>query len=484
VKQQSARVVFCGDTKQIQSVEACDALRVLEQESQLKSVQLTKVERQKDNAYREAVQDLRNDPQRGFEKLDTMGAVREVAWIERAQAVAAAYAESKSHQHNVLVVCATHDEIDQVTEAIRSDRKRTGELGQSVFVTRDVSLNWTTAQKKNVGNFHPGQLLGFHREVKGIKKNETVEVVKVESDRLTVRNERGEMRALSRKQAKAFDVLERVPIEVAAGDRLLLTANRREMGFRTTNGEIVTVSHVDHKGEIHLDDGRLLPSHFKQFTHGYAVTAHRSQGKSVDSVIISADGMPKELFYVAATRGREHILVITSDKERLRESVAQSTARKSASELARKQQSAKNAVSPRQRFLQPWKRQNQEQPWSEAVRHAAQYEPGHAAVDIERKADAISQSFIAAEAMSKKILGEQARTLAAQTDSGIYRGKIIGETDMHVLQRLSDRMAIVHVKHLLNSVPDVGSKVSIVYSRRTAAVREIPSHEREKELSR
>jgi len=31
---------------------------------------------------------------------------------------------------------------------------------------------------------------------------------------------------------------------------------------------------------------------------GYAVTAHSSQGKSVDSVIISADGMQKELFYV------------------------------------------------------------------------------------------------------------------------------------------------------------------------------------------
>src|SRR5437016_11697416 len=79
-----------------------------------------------------------------------------------------------------------------------------------------------------------------------------------------------------------------------------------------------------------------LPSNFKQFAHGYAVTAHRSQGKSVDSVIISADGMRKEIFYVAASRGREHVLVITSDKERLREFVAQSTARKSASELDRK----------------------------------------------------------------------------------------------------------------------------------------------------
>src|SRR5262249_12436399 len=150
-----------------------------------------------------------------------------------------------------------------------------------VVLTKEVSLNWTTAQKKNLRHFRPGQLLGFHRDVQGIRKHETVEVVEVAQDRLTVRNERGDERALTGKQAKAFDVLERVPIEVAAGDKLLLTANRREPGFRATNGEIVTVSHVDASDRIHLGDGRVLPSNFKQFAHGYAVTAHRSQGKSV-----------------------------------------------------------------------------------------------------------------------------------------------------------------------------------------------------------
>jgi ATP-dependent exoDNAse (exonuclease V) alpha subunit len=79
-----------------------------------------------------------------------------------------------------------------------------------------------------------------------------------------------------------------------------------------------------------------MPRDFRQFTHGYAVTAHRSQGKTVDSVIISADGMQKELFYVAASRGRKSLPVVTSDKQSLRESLACSAARQSASELARK----------------------------------------------------------------------------------------------------------------------------------------------------
>ena len=95
----------------------------------------------------------------------------------------------------------------------------------------------------------------------------------------------------------------------------------------------MTVTAVDSAGRVNLEDGRTLPANYRSFAHGYAVTAHRSQGKTVDSVIISADGMRKELFYVAASRGRESITVITSDKERLTRAVAQTAERKSASEL-------------------------------------------------------------------------------------------------------------------------------------------------------
>ena len=333
-EQQSARIVFSGDTRQIQSVEAGDALRVLENESRLKSTSLTQVQRQTTADYRDAIQVLRRDPEAGFEKLDRIGAVREAGWADRAQAVAQAYAESKGR--DVLVVCATHDEIDRVTEAIRVSRKQNGDLGESLHVLRDVSLNWTAAQKSDLRNYRPGQRLMFHRAVKGITKNETLEVVRVEGNGIVTCSDRGEERILTAKQFKSFEVYERRTIDIAAGDKLLLTANRRDANFRAINGEIVTVSRVDKDGRMRLDDGRHLPADFKQFTHGYAVTAHRSQGKSVDSVIISGDGMQKELFYVAASRGRQSVQVITSDKELLRESVARSTARQSASELARK----------------------------------------------------------------------------------------------------------------------------------------------------
>jgi len=342
--QQSSRIIFSGDTKQIRSVEASDALRVLERESHLKSVSLSEVQRQTAQEYREAIQELRRDPERGFDKLEQIGAVREVPWPDLAQAVQQAYSEAqaqinaKGQPRTVLVVAATHEEIGHITEAIRAERTRTAELGQSTHQQHHMPLNWTSAEKSDMRNYAEGQVLEFHRAVKGVARNESLEVVRVEGGKVIGRNGHGEQREFTGKQAKCFEVYERRAIEIAPNDKLLLMANRREPGFRATNGELVTLSRIDEQGRIHLQDGRTLPENYKQFTHGYAVTAHRSQGKSVDAVVISADGMRKELFYVAASRGRESIKVVTSDRDLLRESVAHSVARQSASELSRKAQ--------------------------------------------------------------------------------------------------------------------------------------------------
>jgi conjugative relaxase-like TrwC/TraI family protein len=92
-EREGARILFSGDTRQIQSVEASDALRILERESQMKSVSLTGVQRQTQAEYRDAIQTLRQAPEQGFQKLEQLGAIHEVPYLERPQAVASAYRE-------------------------------------------------------------------------------------------------------------------------------------------------------------------------------------------------------------------------------------------------------------------------------------------------------------------------------------------------------------------------------------------------------
>lgn len=213
------------------------------------------------------------------------------------------------------------------------------------MLQQHIPLQWTEAQKKDIANYQPGQVLVFHRSSHGVEKHEALAVTGANGDTVRTRNDRGEDVSVNLTQARSYSVHESRDIDVAVGDKLLLMSNRKEDGFRATNGELVTVRNTE-RGNIGLEDGRSLPINYREFTHGYAVTAHRSQGKTVDKVIISADAMKQELFYVAASRGREDIAIVTSDANRLGESLGVSMARPSAMELA--SQIAQSVQAPEQ----------------------------------------------------------------------------------------------------------------------------------------
>jgi ATP-dependent exoDNAse (exonuclease V) alpha subunit len=141
---------------------------------------------------------------------------------------------------------------------------------------------------------------------------------------------------VTRKQAGCFEVAEQQPLPVAAGERLLIQGNRK--AARLFNGQIVTVKSVGGDGSIALTDGRMIARDFRDFTHGYCVTSHASQGRTVDHMYVAVDSgswraTHRNQFYVSASRGRERVRVYTDDLDFLRGAVGRSGARLSASEL-------------------------------------------------------------------------------------------------------------------------------------------------------
>jgi hypothetical protein len=57
----------------------------------MKSTSLREVQRQTESGYRNAIEELRRDPENGFQRLEEIGAVREVSWNERATIIAKAW---------------------------------------------------------------------------------------------------------------------------------------------------------------------------------------------------------------------------------------------------------------------------------------------------------------------------------------------------------------------------------------------------------
>jgi ATP-dependent exoDNAse (exonuclease V) alpha subunit len=123
-------------------------------------------------------------------------------------------------------------------------------------------------------------------------------------------------------------------LKIAAGDKLLLQANTA--GKRFVNGELVEVRTIQGDSVV-LADGRVIPQNYRTFTHGYAVTSHAAQGKTVDEVLVvaSSRSLPainQQQFYVSISRGRERCQVFTDDSERLRSHVTRSSERLAAVE--------------------------------------------------------------------------------------------------------------------------------------------------------
>jgi antirestriction protein ArdC len=97
---------------------------------------------------------------------------------------------------------------------------------------------------------------------------------------------------------------------------------------------------------------------------------------------------------------------------------------------------------------------------------------------------ALSESFQAARALAIKELGQEARTYVAQTQSGTYYGKIIGETEHHLVQRVSGQTAVAHLKKLVGETPETSRNVRILYSGEKTQVREDRERNRTPELAR
>jgi len=335
------RVVLSGDTGQHASVARGDALRILEQYSSYRFSELTIIHRQKPETFRQVVElAAAKQTDKAFAKLVELGAVTELPADDGDgqlyQRAADAYVTATKQGKSALLVSPTWSEIEAVTEKVRATLKADGAVGQhEEAVMVFDSLSWTEAQRKNVRQFEPGQRLRFVRKTKRFDRGETVEVAAVVENGLRVRRADGiEVDFIPASAASSFDVGEARELKVAAGDWLLLQANQ---GKEFINGQRVQVREVQ-DGRITLTDGRVLPANFNTFTHGYAVTSHSSQSKTVDEVLLVASSrsfaaVNREQFYVSISRGRERVHVFTDDTELLARRVTDSHERKAAVEL-------------------------------------------------------------------------------------------------------------------------------------------------------
>ena len=349
---QNARVILTGDTKQHNSVERGDALRILQTEAGISSIQVSKIQRQKNEQYKQAVTYLgKSQVEKGFAKLDKNGAIHEIEdHQERIAKIAEDYFTSTykntkkdKFQNEVLVVSPTHAEGDTVTRTIREKLKN-----EKVIKADDKNyqtlknLQFTTTEKQQAQNYEANQWLIFHQNIKGFKAGSKYQVVKAaNNNEVEVRNADGKNYLVPLSKCSSYNLFEAKETAISQGDKIRITGNgKADDGKHLFNGSLFNVTGFDDKGNIKLSNGSTIAKDYGHFALGYVVTSHASQGKTVDKVIISQSSMSfrassKEQFYVSVSRGRKAVSIYTDDKTDLLNAVKQTAERKSARELTR-----------------------------------------------------------------------------------------------------------------------------------------------------
>ncbi len=348
---QSARVILSGDTRQHNSVERGDALRIIQKETGIKPVTVSKIQRQKNSEYNKAVELLADGQvEQGFRQLERMGAIHEIDDSEmRVEVIADDYCATafagNQPTKEVLVIAPTHAEGEVVTERIRERLKGRGIIGQeerTCTVLKNRQL--TEAEKQQPESYDIGNVIRFHQHGKGIRAGKRLAVTATEVNGLFAKDGEGIDYHLPFTEAKKWTVYEAKQLQVAKGDKIRITANgKANDGKHLFNGTTYHIEGFDKQGNIQLSNGSAITPQFGHFALGYVSTSHAAQGKTADKVIISQSSATfraasMEQFYVSVSRGRQAVSLYTDDKDTLLQAVSHSGERISATELMRKRQ--------------------------------------------------------------------------------------------------------------------------------------------------
>lgn len=365
-----ARLVLSGDTRQHSAVVGGDALRVLKELAGVPTVSLNTIYRQRHAGYKEAVHDLsKGKVAAAFRTLDKLDAIKSIATSQGTAPLAADYVAALRKGKTALVVSPTHKQGAEITDTIRQGLKAAKKIGKTDTTVRQlVSLNMTDAEKADPRNYQKGLVLQFTQNQKNILRGSSWAVQSVKGKTLTLLNDRNERTEIAVEKKNSFEVYKETSLQLAKGDMIRITRN----GFdsdkkRLNNGHALEVVAIDKKGIMRVRHPAsraeyTLPAGFGHIAHGYCLTSHASQGKTVDEVFIyqPADTFPAtdlKQFYVSVSRGRDKVHLYTDDKEALIDHASKMRDRQSGLELVGLSAMRENLVtqkpfinSTRQRF--------------------------------------------------------------------------------------------------------------------------------------
>ena len=330
-----ARVVLCGDHRQLQSVRPGQPFRLL-QEAGMPTAVMDEIVRQRNPVIRKAVRDaLSGRPARALARLAER--IEEVPAQALAETAAREFlALPDAERRQTLLVAPTNALRHEINAVVREGLVEEGRIrGPALVVDRLIDLRLSAPEKAELSSYEPGDEVAFVQDLLRyrVRNAEACVVTGVAGERVALRHPDGAPRHIAPATGRIryhIKLCESVPMEICAGDRIRWTHNDHRRGL--LNGETATVARIAGSVVTLVTEGgakRVLDAAdplLRHVDHAYASTTHAAQGSTCERVIAVLDSDPMPLtnqlvFYVQVSRAREEVVLLTDDREQLIETL-------------------------------------------------------------------------------------------------------------------------------------------------------------------
>ena len=242
-----------------------------------------------------------------------------------------------------LVVSGTNAVRREVNERIREGLRESGEVGKDDLQIQALDKSdMTREQATRCESYTPGMVVRLESGRGKTRTTTDYSVTGTGGNRVTLRDAAGQEKLWNPARERATGVYDPREINLSPGDAIIFKENQGRGGDRIVNGQTAKIERADAQGiDARLDDGReihLDPRQNHSIDYGWCRTVHSSQGATVDHVVVAGEASraaTAETAYVACSRERESLAIITDSPEKLQQSWEQWAGRKHARDAAR-----------------------------------------------------------------------------------------------------------------------------------------------------
>lgn len=323
------RVIFVGDTRQHQGVEAGRPFEQL-QNVGMQTAQLDHIIRQRDPELKRVVERLADGQGReAINSLAQMGRIHEIQDQEaRLNAIAQDYARQPEA---TLVVSPDNRSRMALNERIHRELQAGGIVSRKEYQVKALlpDNRLTGADREWAARYEAGHVVRFTKgsQALKLKAGEYVRVIDSDpaSNLVTVKRSNGKTVSYDPRRLQGVTVYQEVDRSLSVGDRIQFTAPYRDK--RIANRELGTIKELRSNGtlSIQLDSGRTVEFSTRKHPHldyGYAVTSHSSQGVTADRVLVNVDTrqaheklLNSRFAYVSISRARYEARIYTDNAQ-------------------------------------------------------------------------------------------------------------------------------------------------------------------------